>query len=91
MNKYRGVVKGMTMVSQIGFLIVCPPIVMAMFGYWLTQRCGFGSWIIVVMLLAGLLSAASSAWSMIKALDRSESKNEAKGGVGSVKGYNKHI
>lgn len=91
MNKYRGVVKGITMVSQIGFLIVCPPIVMAMLGHWLSERYGLGSWIVIVMLIVGLLSAASSAWSMIKSLDRSESRNEKKNGVGSSAGYNKHI
>lgn len=91
MNKYRGVVKGIAMVSQIGFLIVCPPIVMALLGYWLSSRFGLGSWVIILLLIVGLLSAASSAWSMIKSLDRSEARSEKKGGVGSGTNFNRHI
>ena len=91
LNKYRGVVKGVTLVSQIGFLIVCPPIVMALLGHWLSERFGLGSWIVIVMLVIGLLSAGSSAWSMIKGLDRAERRSEKKNGIGSGTNYNEHI
>ena len=88
MKKYQDLLKGAAYVTQFGFTIVCPPIVMAMLGLWLQKRFGLGSWVIMVFILIGLITAASSAWSFFRTLDRQEAKKEE--GLSKKINYNDH-
>ncbi len=77
MKKYQDLLKGAAYVTQFGFTIVCPPIIMAMLGFWLQRKFSLGSWVMIIAILTGLLAAASSAWSFFRSLDREEAKKEA--------------
>lgn len=50
--------------GQIGFSIVVPPILLCLLGFWLRKKFELGSWVIIVALVLGLLSAFTSVYRM---------------------------
>jgi len=53
--------KAVTLVGQLGFTLLTPPIVLILLAFWLQTRFGLGSWIMFISLIAGLLTSAASA------------------------------
>ena len=50
------------MFGQLGFTLITPPVVMALLAWWLQSRFGFGTWLIVVAIIIGLLTSGVSAY-----------------------------
>jgi len=61
MNKYKDLISGVLMVGQFGFMIVTPPLCLALLANWLIKKFNTGIWLMFVFLLIGLLTSVSSA------------------------------
>ena len=62
MKKYMKIAQLIAMFGQLGFTLITPPVVMALLAWWLQSRLGWGSWIMIVFLLIGLITSAVSAY-----------------------------
>ena len=62
MKKYMKIAQLIAMFGQLGFTLITPPVVMALLAWWLQSRFGWGSWIMIVFLLIGLVTSAVSAY-----------------------------
>lgn len=62
MKKYMKIAQMIAMFGQLGFTLITPPVVMALLAWWLQSRLGWGSWIMIVFLLIGLVTSAVSAY-----------------------------
>ena len=63
--------------GQLGFTLITPPVVMGLLGWWLQSRFGLGSWIMLLCLLVGLLTAGSSAVTFFrKVMAQMQSRSE---------------
>ena len=62
MKKYMNVLRLLATFGQLGFTLITPPVVMALLGWWMQQRFGLGTWIMLVFIVIGLLTSAASAW-----------------------------
>lgn len=62
MKKYMKIAQMIAMFGQLGFSLITPPVVMALLAWWLQSRFGWGSWIMIVFLLIGLITSAVSAY-----------------------------
>lgn len=61
MRKSMMILRGISLVGQLGFTILTPPLLLTLLGGWLQSRFDLGSWIVIVCLLTGLLSAGAGA------------------------------
>ncbi len=50
--------------GQMGFTIVVPPVLLCLLGMWLRNKFGLGSWVILVAILVGLLSAFTTIYNL---------------------------
>ncbi len=62
MKKYMKILRLITMFGQLGFTLITPPVVMALLGWWLQQRFDLGTWVMLVALVIGLATSATSAY-----------------------------
>lgn len=67
--------KTISVLGQFGFTLITPPVLMALFGWWLTERFRLGVWVIVLTLLLGLITAGASAWRFWKKYQVSAARN----------------
>ena len=66
--------------GQLGFTLITPPVVMALLGWWLQSRFGLGTWIMLVAIVIGLLTSATSAWQFyLRVMGREKKEAEAEG------------
>lgn len=75
-NSMMKVFKGVVLVGQLGFYLVTPPVLLAILAHWLQSRFGWGTWIMVVAIVVGLLSSASGAYNFYRKLTASEAKKK---------------
>ena len=61
MKAWMKLIRTMTLLGQLGFTLITPPVVMALLGWWLQSRFGLGVWVMLICLVIGLLTAAASA------------------------------
>ena len=62
MKKYMQVLRLVVTVGQLGFTLITPPVVMALLGWWLQSRFRLGTWVMLVAIVIGLLTSATSAY-----------------------------
>ena len=62
MKSYMKIARLIAMFGQLGFTLITPPVVMALLGWWLQSRLGWGSWIMIIFLLIGLTTSGVSAY-----------------------------
>lgn len=89
MRSYMKVLRGIVLVGQLGISLITPPVVMALLGVWLQRRFGLGTWVILLTLLVGLLTAASSAVRFYRRMTAAERKKEEAEGKPPVV-FNRH-
>ena len=65
MGSFYKFMRGITFVSQLGFMIVTPPLVLVYLAYQLQVRVGVGPWVMILAIIIGILSAVSGAMSTI--------------------------
>jgi len=62
LKKYVQVLRLVATFGQLGFTLITPPVVMALLGWWLQSRFGLGTWVMLVAIVIGLLTSATSAY-----------------------------
>ena len=62
----KDVLRGLSMLTQLGLSIAMPPVLCILFGLWAQKKWALGDWVIVVSLLTGLVSGACSFASFIR-------------------------
>lgn len=60
--------------GQLGFTLITPPVLMALLGWWITDRFGLGVWVMVLAIVLGLVTSAASAWRLWKHYQASNAK-----------------
>lgn len=63
-------------VTQLGISISVPPAAFILLAVWLRNRFDWGSWIVVVGVIIGVICAVEGFVSSIKAMRRFEKKKE---------------
>lgn len=59
MKDFAKLLRAVSMLGQLSFTIITPPVAMSLLGWWLQSRVGLGFWVMPVCLVIGLLTAAS--------------------------------
>lgn len=68
------VVREAAVLGQLGFTLVTPPVLLALLGWWLTEKFGLGVWVMGLSILLGILTSAASAWKFWKKYQASVGK-----------------
>ena len=76
MKNYLRIARLVVAFGQLGFTLITPPVVMSLVGWWLQSRFGLGTWVMLVCLAIGLLTAAASAWQFYLRVMEPERKKE---------------
>ena len=77
MKKYMNVLRLIASFGQLGFTLITPPVVMALLGWWLQSRFGLGTWVMLVAIVIGLFTSATSAWKFYLQVVGKEKKNQS--------------
>ena len=88
MKSWSKLIRGVSMVGQLGFLVVTPPLVLLYLADLMQRRFGWGVWVSVAAIVIGLIAAASSVWNFLKKslrLDDRQTKDEP------PSSFNEHI
>ena len=76
MRPYAKLLRGIVLVGQLGFTLITPPVVMALLADWLQNRFGLGTWVMLLAILVGLLTAGASAGTFYRRTIASVRKKE---------------
>lgn len=71
MKSFFKLARTVAVFGQLGFALITPPVLMALFGWWLNARFSLGVWVIAVLLLLGLVTAGATARRLWKKLQSS--------------------
>ena len=74
MKKHLKVLRLIATFGQLGFTLITPPVVMALLGWWLQSRFSLGTWVMLIAIVIGLLTTATSAWKFYLQVVGSEKK-----------------
>ena len=55
-------------ITQLGLSVAVPPVVLILLTVWLRNRFAWGSWVVIVGILLGLLMAAEGLRTSVKAM-----------------------
>ena len=88
MQSWQKLLRGISMVGQLGFLIVTPPLVLLYLAHLLETCCGWGVWVSVAAIVVGLLAAAASVRSFLIKTLRLDDRQRKDDGPSS---FNDHI
>lgn len=61
MKSWMKLVRTVTLLGQFGFTFITPPVVMGLLGWWLQDRFGLGTWVMLICLLLGLMTSFAGA------------------------------
>jgi len=62
LRSWMKLVRTVTLLGQFGFTFITPPVVMGLLGWWLQSKFGLGTWVMLVAIVIGLLTSATSAY-----------------------------
>lgn len=62
MKPYMKLLRDLSWLTQLGFSLVTPPLVLVWLCSWLQRRFSIGSWLSVVGLLVGIVTAVCTAY-----------------------------
>lgn len=74
MKTYMKVIRTVSLLGQLGFTLVTPPVVLLLLASFLQQKFALGSWIMIAAMVTGLLTAASGAYRFYHRVLASEKK-----------------
>ena len=72
--------------TQLGLSVLLPPVALLLLAVWLRARFGWGVWVLMVALLAGLLSSFCSALSFYRIVTRRQKRDKMQ----DPPGFNRH-
>lgn len=87
MKALQQIIRGVMLISQLGFSIITPPLVLVWLAHLAQTRLGWGSWVMIAAILVGLVTAFCSAWRTVRPLLTADS--HAKNPQNT--GFNEHI
>ncbi len=61
MRSIQRLMRAITLVGQLGFSIISPPLVLTFLAHLAVTRLGWGVWIIVAAIVVGIITAFCSA------------------------------
>lgn len=87
MKSMQKLLRGLSLVGQLGFLVITPPLVLMYLAQLLIDRHGWGVWVMLAALVVGLLAAASSVWSFCRRTFLSPEHRKKDEGPSSFNGH----
>ncbi|MGN0635558.1 MAG: AtpZ/AtpI family protein [Acutalibacteraceae bacterium] len=75
-NNKAEILRGLSMLTQLGMSIALPPILCIFFGLWLQRKFSLGDWLIPVCLIVGLISGGCSFASFLRTARYKAKKEE---------------
>ena len=76
MDQMQKLIKDIAFASQIGLSIITPPVLMALLGWYISNRFSVGAWITVVFILIGLATSFASAYRFYKRAQKRFEKHD---------------
>lgn len=89
MNRWGKWMKEYTLLTQLGFSLITPPLVMVWLTTWLNEKFSVGIWIVVVGIVVGVLAAVSSAITFFRRYTAKEDEEDKPDSSQST-GFNSH-
>ncbi len=87
MKAFHQIAKGITLIGQLGFTVITPPLVLIWLAHLAQTRLGWGSWVMILAIVVGMLTAFSGAWRTIRPLLDAENRTPRTRG----QNFNEHI
>ncbi|MCI7812109.1 MAG: AtpZ/AtpI family protein [Lachnospiraceae bacterium] len=76
MKNNREVFRSLAMITQIGISVLAPVILCVALGYWLDQKFGWHTTVVLVIL--GILAGARNAWILLNQMVQDDEKKKKK-------------
>lgn len=80
------IIRAASLVGQLGFMIITPPLVLIYLAHLAQTRLGWGVWVMLAAIAVGLLCAASSVYNFCRRLLKQHEKKDAP----PTSGFNEH-
>lgn len=74
MNYKKDVYRSLAMVTQIGISMLAPIIMCVFIGYWLDNKFGWNT--TIVLLILGILAGGRNCWLLVKSMQDTEGKKK---------------
>ena len=78
MNSWQKLIKDVAFASQLGLSLITPPVLLALLGWYISNRFGVGAWITIVFIMLGLATSFATAYGFYKKAQRRFEKDEKK-------------
>ena len=75
MKPYMKILRSISLLTQLGISLVAPPLLLVWLALHLQARYGLGPWVVLVAIGAGLVSAFSGTWRLLKSVVRQNEKD----------------
>lgn len=62
MKTYVKVLRAVSIMGQLGFTLLTPPLVLTLLAWWLEDHFHLGSWVMFLAIVIGLMTSAVSAY-----------------------------
>ena len=86
LRTFQRIMRAASLVGQLGFMVITPPLVLIYLGHPLQTRCGWGGWVMLAAIILGLICAGCSVVRFCRKMLSSEQTREAPPRVG----FNRH-
>lgn len=83
---FQKIIRAASLVGQLGFLLITPPLVLIYVAHLLQSRCGWGLWVMPVAIVFGLLCGLCSVATHCRRLLNAEKKDAPP----PTTGFNRH-
>ncbi|MCQ2552957.1 MAG: AtpZ/AtpI family protein [Clostridia bacterium] len=87
-ENFQIIVKGISFIGQVGFMIITPPLCLGVLASFLMKRFGIGIWLMLLFLTIGILTSIATVWDFFKAEQKRIEKEAEKHKVIT---YNNHL
>lgn len=86
LRTFQKIIRAASLVGQLGFMVITPPLVLIYLAHLLQTRCGWGVWVMLLAIVVGLVCAGCSVVNFCRRLLASEKKHEEP----PAAGFNRH-
>ena len=77
-DSLQKIIRDAAFAGQLGVSLITPPILLAFFGWYISNKLGIGSWITVVFILLGLATSFAIAYNFYKKAQKRFFKDDKK-------------
>ncbi len=86
LRTFQKIIRAASLVGQLGFMVITPPLVLIYLAHLLQTRCGWGVWVMLAAIVVGLICAGCSVANFCRRLLASEKRR----GEPPAAGFNRH-